>query len=125
MGILIKNGLIIDGTGSSGYNSNILIEEDKIIKIGNELEANNSEVIDASNLVVSPGFIDLHNHADLSILDANQAEAFIHQGLTTLLVSLCGIGLTPANEKVKKYYFEFVNKAFCSTPILFDNLNKY
>ncbi|MHA1490528.1 MAG: hypothetical protein ACTSRI_12850 [Promethearchaeota archaeon] len=63
MGILVKNGLIIDGTGRSGYKSDMLIKGDRIEKIENNLDADGFEVIDASNKVVAPGFIDIHNHS--------------------------------------------------------------
>ena len=122
MGILIKNGTLIDGTGSPGFKGDLLIKEDKIIKIGSNIETTDAQLIDASNKVVSPGFIDMHNHADLTILDSNKAEAYIGQGMTTLLVGVCGIGVAPANEKVKQYYLNFVNKAFCSSPELFSNV---
>ncbi|MFX0058742.1 MAG: amidohydrolase family protein [Candidatus Hodarchaeota archaeon] len=121
MDILIKNGTIVDGTGSPSFKSDVLIKEDKIIKIESNIEIGDNKLIDASNKVVSPGFIDIHNHADLTIHDANKAEAYICQGMTTLLVGVCGIGIAPANDKVKLYYSNFVNKAFCSSPDLYRN----
>lgn len=122
MGILIKNGTIIDGSGSSSYRADLLIKDDKIVKIAPNIEPNGEKLIDASNKVVTPGFIDMHNHADLTILEQNKAEAYVGQGMTTLLVGVCGIGVAPANERVKKYYLDFVNKAFCSSPELYGNI---
>jgi N-acyl-D-amino-acid deacylase len=122
MNILIKNGTLIDGTGSPGFKSDVLIKDDKIIKIEPDIESNDYKLIDASNKIVSPGFIDMHNHADLTILDVNKAEAYIGQGITTLVVGVCGIGVAPANDKVRQHYLNFVNKAFCSSPELFSNL---
>ncbi len=109
MRLLIKNGFLIDGSGSPKVKSDILIEDDKIVEIKQKIVSHGAKEIDASEKIVCPGFIDLHNHADLTILEANDAEAFVAQGMTTLLVSLCGIGVSPANEKVKDYYFNFVN----------------
>ena len=122
MDILIKDGTLIDGTGSPGFKGDLLIKDDRIIKVGSNIETDNVQLIDATSKIVSPGFIDIHNHADLTILDANKAEAYIGQGMTTLLVGVCGIGIAPANEKVKQYYLNFVNKAFCSSPELFSNV---
>jgi len=102
MAILIKNGIIIDGTGSASYKSDILIKEEKIEKIGTNLKANNCQVIAVPNKVVAPGFIDMHSHGDLSILSVNKAQATVMQGITTLVVGMCGIGIAPANEKVRK-----------------------
>ena len=124
--ILIKNSTIIDGTGSKGYKADILIEDDEIKEIGDDLDAKGAEIIDARNRVVSPGFIDMHSHADLAILQVNRAEATIMQGVTTLVVAVCGLGLAPANEKAKDYYSNFVTKVFSSSEVdLYDTLQDY
>ena len=81
------------------------IKNNKIEKIGLNLAEDDCELIDASNKVVSPGFIDMHSHADLTILEVNKTEATIMQGVTTLVVGMCGIGLAPANDKVRDYYY--------------------
>ena len=61
--LLLKNGLIIDGTGTPGYKSDVLIKDDKIVKIDSEIDIKNDvKVIDASNKVIVPGFIDIHVH---------------------------------------------------------------
>jgi len=125
MGILIKNGLIIDGSGSEAYKADILIKDDKIEKIKIDLETNDAEIIDASNKIISPGFIDLHNHADLNLFEVNKAEPFIMQGITTLLTGVCGVGVSPTNDKVNSYYSRFVSKAFCSSPELFENISEF
>ncbi len=126
MTILIKNGTIIDGTGSKGYKADILIEGDKIKEIRNEIDVNGAEIIDARNKVVSPGFIDMHSHADISILDVNTTDATIVQGVTTLVVGMCGLGLAPANDKVRKYYSIFVTKVFGSFNMeLYDTFQDY
>jgi N-acyl-D-amino-acid deacylase len=118
MRLLIKNGKIIDGSGSPAKKLNILIKDGKIIKIAPEIESSSSKIIDAGGRYVSPGFIDIHNHADLTILEENKAEAYVKQGITTILAGVCGIGVYPANNNVKKYYYNFVNKAFCASPRL-------
>jgi N-acyl-D-amino-acid deacylase len=126
MDILIKDGLIIDGTGRNGYYADLLIENNKIVAIGEDLAAQDCKVIDASNKVVAPGFIDMHSHADLTILKVNTAEAYLMQGVTTMVVSICGIGLAPANEKVTKYYADFITKLFGSEELtLNDTLQDY
>ena len=125
MGLLIKNGLIFDGTGSQGFISDILIEGDKVVQIKQNIDAAGTEIIDASNKVVAPGFIDMHHHGDLSILELNKAEASIMQGVTTLVVGMCGIGLAPANEKVREYYRNFVKNIFGSSDLLYDTIQEY
>ncbi len=126
MAILIKGGTIINGTGSKGYEADLLIEGDEIKEIGKNLDVGNAEIIDASNKMVSPGFIDMHSHADLAILQVNKADATIMQGVTTLVVSMCGLGLAPANEKVRDYYSIFVTKVFSSSKVeLYDNFQDF
>ena len=125
MALLIKNGSIADGTGSPSYNGDILIEDDKIVKIGPNLEAEGSEIIDASNRVVAPGFIDIHNHSDLTLFQSTKIEPYLLQGVTTLVIGMCGLGIAPANEKVRKNYFGFLNRAFISTGGIYENLQDY
>ena len=125
MSILIKNGLIVDGTGSPGYKGDILITDDKIVKIGENLDANGAKIIDASNRVVSPGFIDPHNHSDLTLFQSYKIEPYILQGCTTIAIGMCGLGIAPANEKVVENYFDFLNKAFVSTGGIYKSLQDY
>ena len=125
MNLLIKNGLMVDGTGAPGQVSDILIKDDIIQKIGKNLKTNGFEVIDASGKIVSPGFIDIHNHSDLNLFASTKIEPYIMQGVTTIVVGMCGLGVAPSNEKVKKYYFEFLNKAFNSSQMMFENLKDY
>ncbi|MHA1657888.1 MAG: N-acyl-D-amino-acid deacylase family protein [Promethearchaeota archaeon] len=126
MNILIKNGMITDGTGASKYKSDLLIKNDKIAKIGNNLEGTDCKIIDASNKIVAPGFIDMHSHGDLSILKVNKAEPTMMQGVTTLVVGMCGLGLAPANKKVRQYYSGLVANMLGSSELqLYDTIQDY
>ncbi|MHA1266531.1 MAG: N-acyl-D-amino-acid deacylase family protein [Candidatus Helarchaeota archaeon] len=122
MKLLIKNGLVIDGTGAPGENIDLLIEGDKIIQMSRDLQVEDAEIIDAAGKIVCPGFIDIHNHADFNIYTVNQAEAFVMQGLTTLLVGHCGLGAAPATEAVEQYYADFAKKALSVEPHLWSDL---
>ncbi len=125
MGILVKDGLIVDGTGAKPFEADILIENDTISDIKKDIDKNGHEVIDAKGKVVSPGFIDLHNHADLNIYHVNKAEPFVMQGITTILTGLCGIGVCPTNDKVESYFAGFASRAFCSSPTYFKDANSF
>lgn len=63
--ILIKNGLIVDGTGNPAYIMDLGIRDGKIVKIQSNINDDSKKIIDADGLVVSPGFIDVHSHNDL------------------------------------------------------------
>ena len=96
--ILIKNGTLIDGSGSKRYLADILIENEKIKKIG-KLDFTADKVIDASGKIVSPGFIDTHSHSDLKVLIEPFVEPKIRQGITTEILGQDGISMAPLPEK--------------------------
>jgi len=92
---LIKNGLIVDGTGKDGFKGDLLIDGDKIAGIGSIGDGADAEVIDASGLAVAPGFIDTHSHSDLQILLNPEVMPKIRQGVTTEILGQDGISLAP------------------------------
>ena len=96
---LIKNAKIYDGTGEKPYLASVGIEGDTIkciIKDGELPEAEN--VIDAKGRMLTPGFIDIHSHADRNVLVLPNADNNILQGITTFLGGNCGQSQAPANE---------------------------
>ncbi len=99
--ILIKNGTILDGTGKAPYLTDIGITDDKIKDIGDLSEESALEIIDAKDLYVSPGFIDLTNHSDTygSIFSMPSQESLLMQGITTILMGNCGESLAPISKK--------------------------
>jgi N-acyl-D-amino-acid deacylase len=95
--ILIKNGKIIDGTGNPWVNADILLEDRKIKKISRNIaKSSEDEIIDATGLIVSPGFIDIHTHSDYTIF-FSRGENVLSQGVTTHVVGNCGFSMTPIN----------------------------
>lgn len=88
--ILIKNGKIIDGTGNNWYYGDIAIKNDKIIATGKTLNVTAFRTIDATGLVVAPGFIDVHTHIEGDESKAPAAESFIYDGVTTVVAGNCG-----------------------------------
>ena len=112
--ILIKGGTVVDGSGKPGVEADVLISGNKIETVGKsgEMDATGAEVIDASDLVVSPGFIDIHAHADFALLQNGAASHKIMQGVTTEIIGNCGMGPAPANEAVKEYFDGFLQFMF-------------
>ena len=100
--LLIKNGFIVDGSGQPGYFGDLGLAGGRITAIGNLGQAEAGQVIDASGLVVAPGFFDLHTHSDLTLLVDPRAESQIRQGVTTEVIGQCGLSLAPCNEETRK-----------------------
>ncbi len=99
--MLILDGTIVDGSGSPAYESDIAVVDGEIVKIGELNGSRASHVIDASGLTVTPGFIDLHTHADRNIRDNPGVENYLHQGVTTILAGNCGSSPVDLNEYFK------------------------
>lgn len=90
MGLLLKNGLVYDGSRNKPRICDIYIAEGIIKKIGNDLKIDGVKEIDCTNLVVAPGFIDCHSHNDF-FLNRDEANLpFLRQGITTQIVGNCG-----------------------------------
>ncbi len=87
--LLVRNGRIVDGTGSAAYAADVAVAGDEIVAIG-QLEGESAKTVDAAGLVVTPGFIDLHTHSDLSFLLDNTAQSKVRQGVTLELAGNCG-----------------------------------
>lgn len=92
--LIIKNGKIIDGTGSPSYYSDLAIKDGKIARIAKNITCGKN-MIDASGLTVTPGFIDSHSHSDASILDFPDQVEKAEQGITTSIGGQCGISSAP------------------------------
>ncbi len=97
--ILIKNGSVIDGTGRKSFLADIAIQGDRIAAIETLPQAEAGEIIDASGMVVAPGFIDMHSHADFTLPALPTANSKIQQGVTFELVGNCGIGPVPIDDR--------------------------
>ncbi|MGA2964291.1 MAG: N-acyl-D-glutamate deacylase, partial [Candidatus Korobacteraceae bacterium] len=95
MKILVKNGTIVDGSGSTRYAGNVAIEDALITAVGQVEGSGFDQVIDAGRMVVSPGFIDTHSHSDLQVLVNPYIEPKIRQGITTELLGQDGISMAP------------------------------
>ena len=93
--LIIKNGTLVDGTGSARRIADIGVLGDKIVYIGNITNHSDSEVVDAAGCIVAPGFIDIHSHSDFFCLVSPESESKIYDGVTTEICGNCGISAFP------------------------------
>jgi dihydroorotase/N-acyl-D-amino-acid deacylase len=83
--LVVRNGRVIDGTGSPWYRADVAVRGDVIAAIAPSIADNAARVIDARGQIVAPGFIDIHNHARETIFELPTADNYIRQGVTTLI----------------------------------------
>ena len=88
--LLIRNGKVIDGSGNPWFRADIGIVGGKIAAIGRFDSKDAKRTIDAAGMVVSPGFIDVHTHAEDGIKRVPTADNFILDGVTSIITGNCG-----------------------------------
>ena len=99
--LVIRNGKIVDGAGNPWYKGDVAIAEGKILTVGKSLRVEADVTIDATGLVVAPGFIDAHSHSDSVTLFYRQMESTVMQGITTVVAGQCGSSIAPINPDLK------------------------
>ncbi|MFO1193723.1 MAG: D-aminoacylase [Rhodoferax sp.] len=97
--LLIRGGLVVDGTGARPRQADVGIMGDHIAFVGNGSAVAARRVIDAQGLVVSPGFIDIHTHSDMSLMLDGRAQSKVSQGVTTEVTGNCGFSPFPINPE--------------------------
>ena len=92
--LIIKNGFVIDGTGAPGRHSDVAVRNGKIAEVG-EVSGSAKHIIDASDCVVAPGFIDPHTHYDAQICWDGAVTPSSWHGVTSVVMGNCGVGIAP------------------------------
>jgi N-acyl-D-amino-acid deacylase len=95
--VLIRGGTLYDGTGAAAQNADLGIADGRIVSIGRSEQAAHVE-INAKDLAVAPGFIDIHSHSDYTLLVDPRAVSAIAQGVTTEVIGNCGFGCAPLGD---------------------------
>ena len=112
--LVLRNGLVVDGTGTPGQTADVAVLDGRIAEIGTLEDADADRVIDVGGDVVAPGFIDIHSHCDFVLPLPDQAEFlqhFLAQGITTLVTGNCGYApapINPATSPLMQAYTAFI-----------------
>ena len=93
--LLLRNGLVIDGSGAAGTRADVAINGNAIAAIGRDLPGTGFTTLDAAGLAVTPGFIDIKTHSDFTLPINPRAESKVRQGVTTEIVGHCGFSVAP------------------------------
>jgi N-acyl-D-aspartate/D-glutamate deacylase len=98
--LVVKNGMLIDGSGLPGYRADVAVQRGRIVSIG-RIREGAREVIDADGLVVAPGFVDGHTHMDAQVFWDPLGTCSCWHGVTSVVMGNCGFSLAPCGEKDK------------------------
>jgi N-acyl-D-amino-acid deacylase len=93
--IVIRGGLVIDGSGRPGETADVAVQDARIAALGRDLPEGAAKTIDATGLAVTPGFIDIKTHSDFTLPINPKAESKVRQGVTTEIVGHCGFSVAP------------------------------
>jgi N-acyl-D-aspartate/D-glutamate deacylase len=105
--LLIKDGFLLDGTGNPWHKSSILVEDGRIKEIGHPSPVGVDRTVNAEGLVVCPGFVEIHSHADWSLLLDPLGDNYLRQGTSTLIIGNCGLSASPFNPQIEEAYRQF------------------
>ncbi len=94
---VLRGGTLVDGSGNTPFVADLAMEAGKIAAIGQNLQGR--KVLDVQGYCVTPGFLDIHRHADAAVFREGFGELELSQGLTSIVNGLCGLSLAPFGEK--------------------------
>jgi N-acyl-D-aspartate/D-glutamate deacylase len=100
--ILIRDGLVVDGSGAPGYLADVAVKDGRIAAIGQGLAGEARQVLDATGQVVAPGFIDPHTHFDVQLLWDGAARPALEHGITSIVPGNCSLSLAPLKAADRK-----------------------
>ncbi len=109
--LLIRDGRIVDGTGNPSFVGDVGLRDGRIVAVGRLSNRSATRTIDARGLVVAPGFIDIHNHSDDTIIEDGDAQSFVRQGVTSMIFGEGGSAAPSERWKdFSSYYAELLRR---------------
>lgn len=106
--LIISGGTVIDGTGAEGKRADIAVSNGRIARIGDLSADSAAQTIDATNKIVTPGFVDLHTHLDAQIGWDPLMSSSSYHGVTTAMIGNCGVTFAPCSPKNRRYLAELM-----------------
>jgi len=107
--LVIKNGLVIDGSGGAPLQTNIAVRDGLIVEVG-ECQGETQQTIDAEGLIVTPGFVDVHTHYDGQVSWDEELMPSVNHGVTTAVMGNCGVGFAPCDWESFPEYMDAIEK---------------
>src|SRR5216683_1388526 len=97
--LLVRGGLVVDGTGAAARAADVRVRDSRIAEIGPGLRPDGEPVLDAAGGYVTPGFIDIHTHFDPTVFWDPMCDPMPQHGVTTVLVGNCSLSLAPVRHR--------------------------
>lgn len=116
---------MLDGTGNRCIHADIGISRGRIEQIGDLSGCESHRLIDASFLTISPGFIDIHSHADFALLANPKAESHLRQGVTTLVTGNCGFSPFPVQPGKTELLVEYSRTLMAGVDLTWNDMDDY
>lgn len=123
--LIVKNGVVVDGSGSPPFKADIGVVGDSIVRIGDLSSYEAEIVIDAKGFIVTPGFIDMHNHSDFSIFELPTADNYVLQGVTTIVIGNCGYSAAPLTDVNRAEILREVRAEHPEVSVTWSNFKEY
>ena len=122
---LIENAQILDGSGAPAFSGSVALAGGSVAAVGTLPGARAVHTLDAAGRTLSPGFLDIHRHADLALLRPEFGAAELHQGLTTVLNGNCGMAPAPLDGPFRKEIARYLAPVLGESPDCFPSLGAY
>jgi len=121
----VIDGTIVDGTGAAKYRGEVAIDNGKITAVSRNGVVNGGERIGGRDLIIAPGFIDIHTHSDFPLLQNTRAESYVRQGVTTSILGACGRSCAPINDNTKDLLIKDIIGYDARLPVTWHSFEEY